>query len=117
MTRFVHRRSVLTHLGTSAAAAWPVAAGAQQRERMRRVGNLQSTSEDDPPTQANLIAWQQELAKLGWVEGRNLRVDLRYSGGDPARMHARAAELLSFGPDVLLTRLRLRPPHVYGRAR
>jgi putative ABC transport system substrate-binding protein len=97
----MQRRSFVTLLG-GAAAAWPLAARAQQPERMRRIGNLQSGSEDDPVTQANLTAWQQELTKLGWVEGRNLRVDLRYTGGDPVRMHTRAAELLSFGPDVTL---------------
>jgi putative ABC transport system substrate-binding protein len=65
---------------------------------MRRVGNLQSASEDDPVAQANVAAWRQELAKLGWVEGRNLRVDLRHTAGDPDRMRASAAELVALDP-------------------
>jgi ABC-type uncharacterized transport system substrate-binding protein len=97
----LRRRDFVTLLGTSA-AAWPLAARAQQGGRVRRVANLQSGSEDDPVVQANVTAWQQELVKLGWVEGSNLRIDLRYTGGNPNRMQARAAELLSAGPDVMV---------------
>jgi putative ABC transport system substrate-binding protein len=97
----MRRRSFITLLG-GAAAAWPSAVRAQQGGRVRRVGNLQSESEDDPAMQANVAAWRQELAKLGWVEGRNLRVDLRYTAGDPDRMRVSARELLSVGPDVIL---------------
>jgi putative ABC transport system substrate-binding protein len=97
----IQRREFITLLG-GAAAAWPMAVRAQQGERVRRVGILQSTSEDDPGTQAHLAAWRQELAKLGWVEGRNLRVDLRHTAGDPDRMRSSAAQLLSAGPDVMV---------------
>src|SRR5437588_3996317 len=95
------RREFITLLG-GAAAAWPIAARAQQDGRVRRIGNLQSSSEDDAAMQANVAAWRQELAKLGWVEGRNLRIDLRHTAGDPDRMRATAAELLSIGPDVMV---------------
>jgi putative tryptophan/tyrosine transport system substrate-binding protein len=101
MTNHIRRREFITLLG-GAAAAWPLAAEAQQPARMRRVGNLQSASEDDPATQANLSAWRQELAKLGWIEGRNLRIELRHTACDPERMRASAAELLSAGPDVMV---------------
>jgi putative ABC transport system substrate-binding protein len=97
----MQRRDFITILG-GAAAAWPLAAKAQQDGRVRRIGIMQSTSEDDPGTQANVAAWRNELAKLGWVEGRNLRVDLRYTAGNPDRMRVSARELLSVGPDVIV---------------
>src|SRR5215471_13080584 len=95
----MRRREFITLVG--GAAAWPLAARAQQDGRVRRVGMLQSGSEDDLVTQANMAAWRQELAKLWWVEGRNLRIDLRHTHGDPDLMRAYAAELVGFDPDVI----------------
>jgi putative tryptophan/tyrosine transport system substrate-binding protein len=97
----LRRRTFITLLG--GAAMLPVAARAQQDGRVRRVCNLQSGTEDDKALQARLGAMRDELARLGWVEGRNLRTDLRYAGGDLARMRAIAAEFVSLSPDVIVT--------------
>jgi putative ABC transport system substrate-binding protein len=96
----IRRRGVITLLG--GAAAWPVAARAQQDGRVRRVGIL-SGSEDNQTTRADLTALREELAKLGWIESRNLRIDLRFALNDPARMRAYAVELVSLAPDVIVT--------------
>jgi ABC-type uncharacterized transport system substrate-binding protein len=98
----MHRRSFLSLLGTSA-AAWPLAARAQQGERVRRVGVLFNAAEGDANQKANLAALLDGLAKLGWAEGRNLRVDVRFATGDPARIRGYAAELVSLAPDVIVT--------------
>jgi ABC-type uncharacterized transport system substrate-binding protein len=97
------RRREFVTLAGGAAAAWPVAAHAQQDGRVRRVGVLASRGEGDPYQKANLAALWDELAKLGWVEGRNLRIDVRFPAGNPARIRAYAAELVSLAPDVILT--------------
>jgi putative tryptophan/tyrosine transport system substrate-binding protein len=91
----VKRRDFITLLG--GAAAWPLAARAQQPGRMRLVGVL-FLSDNRPEWAAAL---RQELERLGWVEGRTLRIDYRYSGGDLARVTANAAELVNLGPDVI----------------
>jgi hypothetical protein len=78
----VRRREFITLLG-GAAAAWPVAARAQQGERVRRIGVLMSTSADDAPAQARLAAFMQGLQELGWGVGRNVRVDVRWPAADP----------------------------------
>jgi putative ABC transport system substrate-binding protein len=97
----MRRRKFITLLG-GAAAAWPLAAGAQQPDRMRRIGMLWVTVETDPRSQANLAALRDGLAKLGWIEGRTLRTDVRWSL-DNDRLRAYAAELVSLKPDVILT--------------
>ncbi len=79
----VDRREFITLLG--AAAAWPVAARAQQPERMRRVGVLMGYAESDPAAQAQVAALRQGLQKLGWDEGRNIHVDVRFPGGTLTR--------------------------------
>jgi putative ABC transport system substrate-binding protein len=84
------------------AAAWPLAARAQQGERIRRIGVLASGTEGDPASQAQVAALRDGLAKLGWVEVRNLRIDLRFGGGDAGRIRALAAELVSFAPEVIV---------------
>jgi putative tryptophan/tyrosine transport system substrate-binding protein len=84
------------------AAAWPLAAGAQQRERMRRIGLLTSTTENELG-QGQIAAFRDGLAKLGWIEGRNLRIDLRFTGNDVDRSRAYAAELVSLAPDAIFT--------------
>ncbi len=97
----MRRRDFITLLGGTA-AAWPLAARAQQGERVRRVGVLAVGTEGDPPQQARLRAFREELAKLGWVEERNLRIDVRFGGGNAGRIGAFAAELVRLHPDVIV---------------
>jgi|AmaraimetFIIA100_FD_contig_123_1431_length_1385_multi_6_in_1_out_0_2 putative ABC transport system substrate-binding protein len=94
------RRQVITLLG--GAAAWPLAARAQRSERMRRIGVLMNTAADDTVFQIRIGAFLQGLALLGWTIGRNVRIEIRWSGGkaDDARRYA--AELVAFAPDVIL---------------
>jgi len=101
MTSYIRRRKFLATLG-SAAAAWPLAARAQQTERMRRVGVLQGLAESDPEAQARTAAFRQELEALGWTEGRNIRIDYRFAGGNAARVQAYAAELVNSAPDLIV---------------
>jgi putative tryptophan/tyrosine transport system substrate-binding protein len=97
----MRRREFITLLG-GAAAAWPLAARAQQSERMRRVGVLSVLAEDDPESVARRAVFEQALQPLGWTAGRNLRIDYRWSGSDPARIQRFAAELVTLKPDVIL---------------
>jgi ABC-type uncharacterized transport system substrate-binding protein len=94
------RREFITLLG--GAVAWPVAARAQQPERMRRIGVLFSTHEDDPGRRAQLTAFVQRLSELGWTDGRNMRLDVRWTAGgvDAARKYA--AELVALASDVII---------------
>src|SRR5260370_12054949 len=78
------RREFITLLG-GAAAMWPLAARAQQAEQMRRIGVLMNTGADEPESQARLAAFMQGLQELGWALGRNMRIDHRWSPGDPLR--------------------------------
>ncbi|MGA9003864.1 MAG: ABC transporter substrate-binding protein, partial [Pseudolabrys sp.] len=94
------RREFVTLLG--GAAAWPLAAHAQQGERVRRIGVLIPTSEDDPQTQRQLLAFLEGLRQLGWVEGRNIHFDERFPANDRERLRTFAAELVALKPDVLL---------------
>ena len=93
------RRHFLTLLG--GAAAWPLAARAQQADRMRRIGVLMSTA-DDPEGHARVTAFREELRKFGWTEGRNVRIDYRWTAGDADRYRTYAAELVNSAPDVIL---------------
>ena len=95
------RREFITLLG-GAAAAWPLAARAQQGERMRRIGVLMSTAADDPEGQARIAAFLQGLQQLGWTDGRNVRIDIRWAAGDADRIRRYAAELVALAPDVIL---------------
>jgi putative ABC transport system substrate-binding protein len=97
----MRRRKFITLLG-GAAAAWPLAARAQQPDGMRRIGVLLGGAENDPGSPATTAALREGLAKLGWIEGRNLRIDLRFGAGDPDRIRAHAAELVSLAPDVII---------------
>jgi putative ABC transport system substrate-binding protein len=102
MAIYIGRRELIVTLG-GAAAAWPLAAHAQQGERMRRLGVLMLPAESDLRAQALLAALRQGLQQLGWIEGRNLRIELRYSAVDFARMRANAQELVELAPDVIVT--------------
>ena len=94
------RREFITLLG--GAAAWPLAARAQQGERMRRIGMLTSLAADDPQMSARDAVFWQALQELGWTVGRNLRIEQRWGAGDPERMRKHAAELAALAPDVIL---------------
>jgi putative ABC transport system substrate-binding protein len=85
----MRRREFITLLG--GAAAWPLAAWAQQGERVRRIGVLMNVAADDPEGQARLTAFVQGLQQLGWTDGRNVRIDYRWGGGDADRIRRYAA--------------------------
>jgi ABC-type uncharacterized transport system substrate-binding protein len=95
------RREFITLLG-GAAAAWPLAASAQQGERIRRIGVLMGIAADDPAGQVRLAAFLRGLQQLGWTEGRNVRIDIRWGAGDVERNRGLAAELVALAPDVIL---------------
>src|SRR5262245_36800916 len=95
----MRRREFITLLG--GAAAWPFAARAQQGERRRRIGVLMGVA-DDAEGQVRVKALQQGLQELGWIEGRNVRIDYRWTGGDATRIRAYAAELVKMSPDVIV---------------
>jgi putative tryptophan/tyrosine transport system substrate-binding protein len=96
----IARRQFITLFGS--AATWPLAARAQQAEPVRRIGVLANFAENDADTQAMIGVLQQRLSELGWNVSRNLQIEARWSGGDPGRLPARAAELLALKPDVLI---------------
>jgi putative tryptophan/tyrosine transport system substrate-binding protein len=95
------RRDFITLLG-GAAAGWPLAARAQQGERMRRIGVLWGTLESDPDALDRVTAFAQGLAEAGWTVGRNVRIDHRWGGGDLDRFRRYAAELVALSPDVIV---------------
>ena len=97
MTAKMKRREFISLLG-GAAAAWPVAARAQQPERMRRIGVLTNLTENDPEGQARIAAFLQGLQQLGWTDGRNVRIDTRWTAGDVERIRKHAAELVALAP-------------------
>jgi putative ABC transport system substrate-binding protein len=94
------RREFITLLG--GAAAWSVAARAQQDQRVRRIGVLMGWSESDPEYRARVIAFAQALAQSGWTDGQNVRIDVRWTNGDVERAGALAKELVALQPDVIL---------------
>jgi putative ABC transport system substrate-binding protein len=95
------RREFIILLG-GAVLAWPVAVHAQQPEHLRRVGVVIPFPENDPASQARVAAFAQALERLGWVEGKNIRIDYRFAAGDPALYKAYAAELVGLAPDAIL---------------
>jgi putative tryptophan/tyrosine transport system substrate-binding protein len=97
----MRRREFITLLG-GAAAAWPLAAPAQQGERVRRIGVLMTLAADDPEGQTRLVAFVQGLQQLGWTVCRNMRIDTRWAAGDAERIRKYAAELVALSPDVIL---------------
>jgi putative tryptophan/tyrosine transport system substrate-binding protein len=97
----MRRRAFITLLG-GAAAAWPLAARAQQRERVWRIGVLLPFAEDHPVGQARVAAFVQGLRQLGWTDGHNVRIDYRWSAGDSDNIRKFASELIALGPDVVM---------------
>jgi putative ABC transport system substrate-binding protein len=93
----MRRREFITLLG--GAATWPLAARAQQGERVRRIGLLMGTA-DDREGQARVAALKQGLQELGWTDGRNIQIETRFAGADAGRIRAHAAELVALAPDV-----------------
>jgi putative tryptophan/tyrosine transport system substrate-binding protein len=96
----MRRREFIALIG--GAAAWPLAARAQQGERVRRIGVLMNLAADDPEALARLAAFHQGLQEAGWVVGRNLRIEYRWGAGDADRFRRYAAELVALVPDVVL---------------
>src|SRR5215472_2489313 len=96
----MRRRKFISLLG--GAAAWPLAAHAQQGDRIRRIGVLMPSAADDPEFQARITAFLQGLAQLGWLDGRNVRIDTRWGVADADRIRKYAAELVALAPDVIL---------------
>jgi putative ABC transport system substrate-binding protein len=98
----MQRRDFMALLG-GAAAAWPLVARGQQAERIRRIGVMMGYAEDDPEAQIRLAAFKKGLLALGWSEGRNLRIDLRWTSGDFDRASIFAKELVALRPEVILS--------------
>ena len=96
----IRRREFIAALG--GVAAWPLAARAQQRERIRRIGVLMTLAADDSEGVRRALAFGQGLQELGWSEGRNVRIDVRWGAGDADRYRKYAAELVALTPDVVL---------------
>ena len=96
----IRRREFIAGLG--GAAAWPLAARAQERNRVRRIGALWPGDENDLATKTSVSAFTQALAGLGWTDGRDVRMDLRWGGDDTNRSRALAQELVGTQPDIIL---------------
>ena len=118
----MRRREFITLLG-GAAAAWPLTARAQQGERMRRIGMLESLKADDKEAQARISTFAQGLKELGWTEGRNVEIDVRFGPGN-STLRQHAAELVALAPEVILASgsattgpLLQVPPHSADRVR
>jgi putative ABC transport system substrate-binding protein len=101
MTIGIGRRQFIFALGGTVIAC-PLAAHAQQTERMRRIGVVMGYAESDPNGQLQVAAFRQQLQKLGWVEGRNIKIDWRYAADDPGHIRMMAEELLRLSPDVMV---------------
>jgi putative ABC transport system substrate-binding protein len=101
MSICLRRREFIAALG--GAAAWPLAARAQQGGRVRRIGVLQAGEENDPVRKTYVSAFTRALAGLGWTDGRNVRMDLRWFGDDANRIRALAQELVGLQPDIIVT--------------
>jgi len=97
----MRRRDVIKAMA-GAAAAWPITARAQQPDRQRLIGVLLPIAKDDPEYQPWLTAFRQALQELGWVDGRNMRIDIHWATANPAEIRRQAAELVALAPDVIL---------------
>src|SRR3954452_8624475 len=98
----MRRRDFLGVL-SGAAVALPQAVPAQQPERVRYIGMINTLGSDDPETQARIAVFEQALAELGWVIGRNLKVEIRQIGGDLEHGRKEAAELVALAPEIIIT--------------
>src|SRR5881392_2517891 len=96
----MRRREFITFLG--GAAAWPLAARAQQPDQMRHIGVRMNLAADDPEVRARVNAFSQGLQEWGWADGRNVRIDYRWAAGNVGRFRKYAAELVALAPDVIL---------------
>ena len=96
----MQRRNFITLLG-GAAVAWPLAARAQQRDRVKGLGVLWGLAENDNAYEPYLSAFEQRLQDLGWIDGRNVRVEYRFTGGVTERIRIAARELVALAPDVI----------------
>ena len=101
MTSCLRRREFIAALG--GAATWPLAVRAQQGDRVRHVGVLMAFDQNDPEGKLRYSAFIQALADFGWTDGRNVRMDLRWGGGDINRIRALALELVGLQPDIILS--------------
>jgi ABC-type uncharacterized transport system substrate-binding protein len=101
VSAIVRRRTFITLLG-GAAAAWPLTARAQQKDRLRRIGVLMNLASDDAESQARNTAFLKGLQELGWTAGNNVRIDVRWGAGDADRIRSYASELVALAPDVIL---------------
>ena len=102
MASYIRRRKFLATLLGGAAAAWPLAARAQP-ERVKRIGVLVNLAADDPEARARIAAFRQGLQELGWTDGRNVWIDVRWAAANADRFRTYAAELVALAPDVILT--------------
>src|SRR6266702_41087 len=101
--KHMRRREFITLLG-GAVVSWPLAARAQQPDRVRRIGVLMGFAENDPQAQAMIAAFREELQKLGWTDGRNTRTDIRWTTpGDAEARQRFAKELVALQPDLILS--------------
>src|SRR5262249_17031146 len=100
----MNRREFIALVGGAAAssASWPLAVHAQQSERMRRVAVFMDLAEQDAEGQARVDAFKKGLQELGWIEGRNVKLDYRWTAADPGRMRRFAAELVGLAPEVIM---------------
>src|SRR5262249_27118221 len=97
----MRRREFIGFVGSSVAAS-ALAARAQQPERIRKIGVLINLSSEDPEAQARVMAYAQALQKLGWIEGGNMRTEIRWAADDPDRSRRYSEELVALAPDVIL---------------
>src|SRR5215472_4883998 len=97
----MRRREFIMLLG-GAAVAWPLARHTRDLDRVRRVGVLMSNAASDPLGLSRVSIFRQELQELGWKEGRSLKIEVRWSGGDPSRINDYSAELVKFAPDIIV---------------
>src|SRR6266404_9414112 len=98
----MRRREFITLMGGAAAAGWPLAASAQKPGGVRRIGVLLSLAESDPEGKAQLSGFTLGLTELGWIDGRNLRMEVRWGGGDVDQIRTFAKELVALQPDLIV---------------
>src|SRR5262245_57230885 len=98
----MRRRDFMKIIG-GATAGWPLAASAQQGDRVRHIGVLMGGDENDPLAKSEVSLFTQALADSGWTDGRNVRMDVRWHGGDINQVRALAQELVGLQPDIILT--------------